>query len=44
MTFVHFDICRRMVSLRKLYSVTLIYFLEAKYSNQDLPTLVNAHV
>ena len=29
-TFVDFDICNRMGSLRKLYSVTLIYLLNVK--------------
>ena len=29
-TFVDFDICHRMASWRKLYSVTLIYFLKVK--------------
>ena len=43
MTFVDFDICNRMVSLRKLYSVTLTYFFNVKDSNRDLPTLANAH-
>ena len=28
MTFVDFDICHRTASLRKLYSVTLTYFLK----------------
>ena len=28
--FVDFDICDQMASLRKLYSVTLIYFFKVK--------------
>ena len=31
MTFVDFDICQRMASLRKLYSQTLTYFFKVKY-------------
>ena len=30
MTFVDFDICLRMASLRNLYSVTLTYFFKLK--------------
>ena len=35
MTFVDFDIYYRMVSLRKLYSVTLIYSSKVKDSNHS---------
>ena len=44
MTFVDFDICHQMASLRKLYTVTLIYVSDVKDSNRDLPTVVNAHL
>ena len=30
MTFVHFEICHQMASLRKLYYVTLPYVLKVK--------------
>ena len=43
MTIVNFDICHRMVSLQKLYSVTLIYFSKVKDMYRDLTTVVNAH-
>ena len=42
-TFVDFEICHRMVSLRKLYYVTLTYCSKAKDSNRNLPTEANAH-
>ena len=41
--FADFDICHRMKSLQKLYSVTLTYFSKINDSNRDLPTLVNTH-
>ena len=43
MTFIDFDICHRMASLRKWYSVTLTYFSKVKTWNRDLPTVANAH-
>ena len=42
-TFVDFDICHRMASSRKLYSVILAYFLKVKDSNRDFTTATNAH-
>ena len=33
MTLIDFDVCYRMMSLRKLYSVTLTYFLNVTSFN-----------
>ena len=38
-----FNICHRMASLRKLYSVTSTYFLKVKDANQDLLTVASNH-
>ena len=42
-TLVDFDICHRMALLRKLFSVTLIYFLKVKDLHQDLLTVVTSN-
>ena len=41
--FIDFEIYYRMASLRKLYFLTLTYFLKVKDSNRDLPTVANVN-
>ena len=43
MSAVDADICHRMASLRKLYSMITAYLSKVKYSIRDLPALANAH-
>ena len=40
--FVDFDICHQMASLRKLYSVTLTYFLKVTTCNVNILQKVRA--
>ena len=44
MSFVHFDVYHRMVTLRKLYSMTLTCFSKVKDSNRDLPSGERSYV
>ena len=42
-SFVDFDICHRMVSLRELYSLTLTYIFKVKTLNVNFSETVRAN-